>query len=201
MITAEEIALVSDQQFFVAKARISGKIRKILEQLLPGLRQELTGHSLLIPEGCSLDAFQFVKGEHLEECPYQYLDFPRFYSKTEKFAFRSLFWWGHHIVFSLLIEGGYLRRYKENLINRYSELADHQLCLGISPTLWEWKQGAGFTIDLNRTKKSEVAAVLANRPFFKLSHFVPWNHHSVQNDTIVDHGRHTLRTILPVITG
>ena len=176
------------------------KIRQTLEELLPALRQEINGHRILAPASFSLDVFQFVKGEHLEHCPYQYLDFPKFYTKDEKLAFRSLFWWGHHIVFSLIIEGGHLRRYKENLINRYGELADRQLCLGISPTLWEWKQGAGFTIDLTRTTKSEVAAVLAHRPFFKISLFVPWNHAIVRHNTLVEHGRQTLHTMLPIIT-
>lgn len=200
MITAEEIAIVSDHKFFLAKARISAKIRKTLDQLLPALQLELQNQPLITPDHFSLEAFQFVKGEHLEECPYQYLDFPRFYTKSEKLAFRSLFWWGHHIVFSLLIEGGHLRKYKENLINRYADMADRHISLGISPTLWEWKQGAGYTLDLTRTKKSEVAAVLAHRPFFKLSIFLPWNHQSVRNDTIVDHGRQALHAMLPVIT-
>ena len=200
MITSEDIAIVSDHKFFMAKARISGKIRNTLDQLLPALREELGNRPLIAPDLFSLEPFQFVKGEHLEKCPYQYLDFPRFYTKSEKLAFRSLFWWGHHIVFSLLVEGGHLRRYKENLINRYGDLADRHICLGISPSLWEWKQGAGYTIELTRTKKSEVAAVLANRPFFKLSIFVQWNHQSVINNTIVDQGRQALRAMLPVIT-
>ncbi len=200
MITAEDIALVSDHNFFLAKARISVKIRGILDQLLPALQDQLGKQPLVTPEDFSLEAFQFVKGEHLEECPYQYLDFPRFYTRSEKLAFRSLFWWGHHIVFSLLIEGGHLRQYKENLINRYGVIADRQICLGISPSLWEWKQGAGYTIELTRTKKSEVAAVLANRPFFKLSIFVQWNHQSVINNTIVEQGCQALRVMLPVIT-
>ena len=200
MITAEELAIVSDRTFFMAKARISAKIRRTLDRLLPALQHELGNQPLVTPEHFSIEAFQIVKGEHLEECPYQYLDFPRFYTKSDKFAFRSLFWWGHHIVFSLLIEGGHLRTYKENLINRYTEMADRQICLGIAPTLWEWNQGAGYTLDLTRAKRSEVAAVLAHRPFFKLSIFVPWDHPSVLNDTIVDHGRQSLRAMLPVIT-
>ncbi len=200
MITAEEIALVSNHTFFMAKANISAKIRDTLDELLPVLQHELQDQPLITPDLFSLETSQFVKGEHLEKCPYQYLDFPRFYTKNEKLAFRSLFWWGHHIVFSLLIEGGHLRLYKENLINRYAEIADRHICLGLSPSLWEWKQGAGYTLELTRTKKSEVAAVLAHRPFFKLSVFVPWNHHSVINNTIVDHGREALHAMLPVIT-
>lgn len=199
MINAEEIALVSDCTFFMAKAKISAKIRRALDELLPALQEELRDQPLITPEHFSIDTFQFVKGEHLEECPYQYLDFPRFYTKSKKLAFRSLFWWGHHIVFSLLIDGGHLRQYKENLINRYADLANKNICLSLSPSLWEWKQGAGYTLELTRTKKSEVAAVLAHRPFFKLCIFVPWDHHSVINNTIVEQGRQALRAMLPVI--
>ena len=87
------------------------------------------------------EASQFVKGEHLEDFPYQYLDYPRFFTKDVKFAFRSLVWWGHHMAFALILEGGHLRRYKENLINRFRSVADREIHLCLSPSLWEWKTG------------------------------------------------------------
>ena len=198
--TPQEIDRLTDTNFFVDKATISMKIRQHLEQLHETYQRELTQHHLIVPDQFPPDAFQLVKGEHLENFPYQYLDYPRFYTREIKFAFRTLFWWGHHIIFALILEGGHIRRYKENLINRFSEIADREVCLCLDKSLWEWKKGPGYTLELTRERKPEVAAVLANRPFFKLALFIPFNDPVFLSGNISQKGQQALRAMLPVIT-
>ena len=125
--TSKEISLLSDTEFFAAKAHVSPKIRDLLERIHESFQRELKAHHLLVPDAFDPEARQFVKGEHLEDFPYQYLDYPRFFTRDVKFSFRSLVWWGHHMVFALILEGGHLRRYKENLINRFSSIADRDI--------------------------------------------------------------------------
>ncbi len=199
-LTSKEISLLSDTEFFAAKARLSPKIRHLLEQIHESFQRELPAHRLLVPDGFDPDASQFVKGEHLEDFPYQYLDYPRFYTRDVKFSFRSLVWWGHHMVFALILEGGHLRRYKENLINRFPSVADRDLHLCLSPSLWEWNQGSGYTLALTRERSSEVAAVLAHRPFFKLARFVPFSDPAVRSGETHRLAHQALRAVLPVIT-
>ncbi len=194
-----EIARLADTEFFRTKVLISEKVRRTLEQLHRVFQAELANQDLLAPEGFNPEAVQFVKGEHLEDFPYQYLDFPRFYTREEKFSFRSLFWWGHHVAFSLILEGSLIRQYKQNLINRYSLLSDKQICLCLSPSLWEWKAGAGYTLELTHNRKSEVAAVLANRSFFKLARFIPMTDPLVQTGEIVSEGQSVFRAMLSII--
>jgi hypothetical protein len=198
--TPQEIARLTDTEFFLEKASISHKIRHQLEQLHQLYQLELTNHQLIVPDQFCPDSFQLVKGEHLESFPYQYLDYPRFYTREVKFAFRTLFWWGHHIIFSLILEGGSLRRYKENLINRFSTIADRDVCLCLDHSLWEWKQGPGYTLELTKERKPEVAAVLANRSFFKLAIFIPFNDPIVTSGNLDHKGQQALRAMLPIIT-
>ncbi len=198
--TAKELTLLSDTEFFATKAHVSPKIRHLLEQIHESFQRELKTHRLLVPDGFDTEASQFVKGEHLEAFPYQYLDYPRFFTRNVKFSFRSLVWWGHHMVFALILEGGHLRRYKENLINRFPSVADRNIRLCLSHSLWEWKQGSGYTLDLTEKRSSEVAAVLANRPFFKLARFVPFSDPAVQNGEAHHLAHEALRAVLPVIT-
>ena len=199
-LTSQEISLLSDTDFFSAKALISPKIRHLLERIHESFQHELKAHQLLTPEDFDPDVCQFVKGEHLEHFPYQYLDYPRFFTKDVKFSFRSLVWWGHHMVFALILEGGHLQRYKENLINRFPSVADRDICLCLSPSLWEWKQGPGYTLELTRGRYSEAAAVLSNRSFFKLARFVPFTDRAVQSSTVHRLAHQALRAMLPVIT-
>ena len=200
LFTEEECRLIGDEQFFLQKAQIMKKIRALLDGLYTELRADVTGGHLLAPPSFDLTKCQFVKGEHLEDYPYQYLDFPKHFEGDEKFTFRSLFWWGHHFVFAMIMEGAALLQYKQNLINRYHEVAGRDLHLSLSHSPWEWKQGEGYTVPVTHDRKSEVAAVLAGRRFFKLSRFVRHDDPLVIGGRLIEVGRETFRTILPVIT-
>lgn len=198
--TSEEVGLITDDHFFRVKARIMGKMRRLLEQLHAAYQEELSDVKLLAPDDFDLTRCQFVKGEHLEDFPYQYLDFPKHWSRDEKFSFRTLFWWGHHVVFALFLEGPHLLQYKRNLVNRFQDVADRRISLCLSPSPWEWKRGEGLTLELTRDRKSEVGAILDRRPFFKLARFVPLDDPAVKDGELVACGREALRTLLPVIT-
>lgn len=137
LFTEEEAALIADARFFLAKARIMRKVRGLLEALLAELRGEVTKAKLLTPAGFEPDKSQFVKGEHPEDCPYQYLDYPKHFSGDEKFTFRSLFWWEHHVLFAMILEGPLLRRYKKNMVDRFHTFAERDLTLSLAPTPWE----------------------------------------------------------------
>ena len=200
LFTEEECRLIGDEQFFLQKAQIMKKIRALLDGLYTELRADVTGAHLLAPPSFDLTKCQFVKGEHLEDYPYQYLDFPKHFEGDEKFTFRSLFWWGHHFVFAMIMEGAALLQYKQNLINRYHEVAGRDLHLSLSHSPWEWKQGEGYTVPVTHDRKSEVAAVLAGRRFFKLSRFVRHDDPLVIGGRLIEVGRDTFRAILPVIT-
>ncbi len=197
--TAEELAVLADQDFFRKKATITVKIKHVLEHLHLRLEAEIATQPLLAPVGFDPQARQFVKGEHLEDFPYQYVDFPRFYTREEKFAFRSLVWWGHHIIFSLIVEGPLVKQYRRNLFNRFSEVADRDLCLCLSSSLWEWKAGPGFTLAITQRRRSEIAAVLDHRTFFKIARFIPIDDPAVEMGKVVDEGLKAFQAILPVI--
>ena len=200
LFTEEEIRLIADLDFFRAKARIMKKVRGMLDELHAGLQAELAGVDLLAPASFDRKKVQFVKREHLEEAPYQYLDFPKHFDGDDKFTFRSLFWWGHHMVFALILEGEGLLRYKQNLINRYHLVAGRDLCLSLSHTPWEWKYGEGYTLALTHDRKSQASAVLSGRRFFKLARFVPPEDRSMAEGRLADVGLEALRAMLPVIT-
>lgn len=200
LFTPDELRLIGDAKFFRAKAHIMKKVKAQLEALYVGLQDDLAGVELLAPEGFNRRSHQFVKGEHLEDFPYQYLDFPKHFDGETKFSFRSLFWWGHHYVFALILEGGALIRYKHNLMNRYEKVADKGICLCLGGSPWEWKRGEGYTMELTWERKVDVTALLSNRSFVKLARFIPSDDPSLGAGRVPEVGRATLRDLLPVIT-
>lgn len=200
LFTPDELRLLGDRTFFRAKAQTMKKMRAVLDGVYAGLQDELRGVEFLSPHGFNPAAHQFVKGEHLEDCPYQYLDYFKHFDGEVKFTFRALLWWGHHIVFALILEGGHLAQYKKNLMNRYGTVADQGLSLCLGSTPWEWKRGAGYTMDLTWERKNELQALLDRRTFVKLARFVSFDDPIVQQGRAPDIAVTTLRLLLPVIT-
>ncbi|MFI5223856.1 MAG: hypothetical protein ACHQX3_06370, partial [Nitrospirales bacterium] len=165
---------MADQHFFRAKAQIMAKVRHLLEATHAALKEEVASASLVTPPDFDPTNRQFVKGESLELFPYQYLDFPKHFHDSNAFSFRTLFWWGHHVVCALLLEGEGIKQHKVRIVNRFHQLAGQGLELSLAPTLWEWKRGEGYTLPITHDRKAQIAAVLAERTFLKIVRFLPF---------------------------
>lgn len=198
--TAEETELLTDAQFFRKKAAISAKIRSMLEATRGALQQELAGLSLVVPPNFDPTIHQLVKGEHLEEFPYQYLDCPKHFCGTNKFTFRTLVWWGHHVACALLLEGAEIGRYKRQLLGRFHQLAGRGLELSLAPSLWEWKRGEGYTLPITHDRKAQIAAVLAERSFLKVICCVSFDDPRVREGQLAQVACETFRSIHPLVT-
>jgi hypothetical protein len=198
--TPDELALIRDTRFFPTKAIITDKLKRTLRQLHEALKEEIAGTRFLTPEGVDFEVGQFVRGEHLLDFPYQYLDFPKLYTNAEKFAFRSLFWWGHHFIFAWILEGKYLSRYKENLLSAYDQLADQGLYVLMTETPWEWRKDPLYLLEIRKDNKENVAAALASRPFLKIHRFIEFDGVELEKGRIVERGRQTFRLMRAIVT-
>jgi len=198
--TPDEISLLADAQFFRRKAAIMTKLRGMLEATHGALKSELAGLLLVTPPGFNPKIHQLVKGEHLEDFPYQYLDCPKHFDGANKFTYRTLFWWGHHVVCALLLEGAGIKQYKKHIVDRFHRLAGQDLELSLAPTLWEWKRGEGYTLPITHDRKARIAAVLAERSFVKIIRCVPLTDPRIQAGLLPDISCETFRAMRPIIT-
>jgi hypothetical protein len=198
--TDEEAALMADQHFFLAKVQIMVKVRRLLAATHASLKEEVGPASLVTPPDFDPTNYHFVKGENLEFFPYQYLDFPKHFHDSNAFAFRTLFWWGHHLVCALMLEGEGIKQHKARIVDRFHQLAGQGLELSLAPTLWEWKRGEGYTLPITHDRKAQIAAVVAERSFLKIVRFLPFTDPRIQSGQMPEFSRETFRAILPIVT-
>lgn len=199
-LTDEETALLADAEFFRKKTAITAKIRQALEATHRALQTELGAATLVMPSGCNLAVHQLVKGEHLEDFPYQYLDYPKHFQGGNTFTFRTLVWWGHHVVCAWLLEGPDIRQYKRQLLGRFHQVAGQGLELSLAPSLWEWKRGEGYTLPITHDRKAQIAAVLAERSSVKVVRCWPFAEPRVQSGQLPQVVCDTFRAMLPMVT-
>ena len=200
LLTSDELRLVGDRDLFCSKERTILKVQALLAALQVGLQEDLARTTLLLPPGFDPAKSQSVKGERLEQCPYQYLDYPKHFHGDDKFTFRSLCWWGHHLVFAMIVEGGQVKQCKKNFFDRFHQLAGQGLELSLAPTLWEWKRGEGYTLPITHDRKAQLAAVLSGRAWFKIARFVPLDSPALRESRLPEIGRETFRSLLPLLS-
>jgi len=200
LLTSDELRLVGDRDLFRSKERTILKVQALLAALQIGLQEDLARTTLLLPPGFDPAKSQSVKGERLEQCPYQYLDYPKHFHGDDKFTFRSLCWWGHHLVFAVIVEGGQVKQCKKNFFDRFHQLAGQGLELSLAPTLWEWKRGEGYTLPITHDRKAQLAAVLSGRAWFKIARFVPLDSPALREGRLPEIGRETFRSLLPLLS-
>ncbi|NOT21382.1 MAG: hypothetical protein HOP22_01460 [Nitrospiraceae bacterium] len=198
--TNEEAALMADQHFFRAKAKIMVKMRHVLGATHAALQEETGSASLLTPQNFDPASCHFVKGEHLESFPYQYLDFPKHFHDSNAFTFRTLFWWGHHVVCALMLEGEGIKQHKMRILDRFHQLAGQGLELSLAPSLWEWKRGEGYTLPMTHDRKAQIAAVLTERSFLKIVRFLPFTDPRILSGHVPEFSRETFHALLPIMT-
>lgn len=198
--TADERALIKDTSFFRAKAVIGKKVKGTLLALHDALKEEIVLSSLLAPEGVDLQIGQFVKGEHLEEFPYQYLDLPKFFTHTEKFTFRSLFWWGHYFVFAFILEGPYLEQYKKNLLASYEKISGQGLSVSLASTPWEWRNHPELLLEIRSDNEKVVADALVTRPWLKIQRIIEFDDPRFEEGRMIEAGRETFRLMRGIVS-
>jgi hypothetical protein len=198
--TDDETTLLADAQLFLKKAAITAKIRRMLEGTHRALQADLDAVTLVTPPGFDSKIHQLVRGEHLEDFPYQYLDYPKHFQGGNTFTFRTLVWWGHYVVCAMLLEGDGLRHYKQQLLGRFHQVAGRGLELSLAPELWEWKRGEGYTFPITHDRKAQIAAVVAERSRIKVLRCVSFEDVSVRDGQLAHVACETFRAMLPIVT-
>ena len=127
--STSEIELLSNKNILLGKNQILKKITAELQ-----LFGQKTEHQLR--SSYIVDKAKVSKGENLEGYPFRVLDYPRIFSKRDVFAFRTLFWWGNFISFTLHLKGTYL---VENLDQLKKLLIAYDFQLYVSSAGNEWE--------------------------------------------------------------
>ncbi len=160
---ADEIALLSNPYFFEQKTRATEKLKYVMEQIRKTLLEEIRPQELLAPSTTDFLKGQIAKGENYEGYPYVMLDFPKQFSKESIFTFRTLFWYGHSLIFSMIVAGEHLEHYRTNFERHYDSLYNAALYFGIDD-VWDWREPAALLL----TKENKVDLLRRDQPFIKL---------------------------------
>ncbi len=183
-----EMQMINTVEVFLHKPAIMKKTEQLLNDLNQALISELATDCRKFPEGIDMIKGQVVRGENHKGFPFISLDMPQFFTKQEMFTFRTLFWWGHCLVFSLIVKGDKLSQYLDTLLQYQHEPTWQQTHIAITPTPWEWDLSTENYIALPTHDANHLHKQIKQIQYIKLCRFYPANSPEFFNMNWTTHG-------------
>jgi len=166
-----EIKLLNTVDIFLHKPAIMKKVEGNLTALKQEIIKTLSQSPHPCPPNSDITKGQIVRGENHKGFPFMSLDMPQMFSKSEMFTYRTLFWWGHDLIFSLILKQQNQTKLIEKLVGlkNHPEWKDIQLAL--APTPWEWGKDKNNFITLSESSAMEIKSSINSIQYIKLCRF------------------------------
>lgn len=173
--SSHEIELLNHVEVFLQKPGIMKKAERYLNTLGDAMIRELAHSKISFPPDTKREKVQLTRGENHRGFPYLSLDIPQMFTKTEMFTYRTLFWWGHYLGFSLILKGKDLPRYTDNLLKEQNNSQFKDVYLAATPTPWEWSLTDHNFKKICETSGEELQKTIKTIEHIKLVRFYPVN--------------------------
>ncbi len=169
--TAHDLEMIGHREVFLHKPAILKNAEARLRELESAIAKELAQTAPALPPESKVEKGQLARGENHKGFPFLSLDIPQFFSKTEMFTFRTLFWWGHYLGFSLILKGAALNGWQDNLLAQRQEPRWQDVHLSTAATPFEWD--AKFLQPAATMPEAELRATVAEIDYMKLIRLFP----------------------------
>lgn len=171
LFSLQELDIADDPYILLIKNRIMEKVNGLMGELEQAIHELLHSEEHHLPPEINLKHGKISKGENYKYLPYVMLDYPAFFTKKDIFAFRTMFYWGHFLSFTLHLQGKYCNLYSEKLLSCFS--SNPNLYFNINTTPWEYTYEAKNYVLITQLADSEMMAHLQENNFIKLSIQIP----------------------------
>lgn len=170
-LSEDELQLVSNANFILTKNRIIQKVYGLFGALASDYRNRPFNN---VPSQVTGIAPKISRGEQYGGLPYVMLDYPRYFTKEDIFAIRTMFWWGNHFSITLHLKGSFKSQLEDKIIegDRFPDREKWHVQLSGD----EWQHHP--TADSHRLlasfrSKEEAKADIKKSGFLKISYYIP----------------------------
>ena len=191
--------LINVTEIFKHKPAILKKVESYLEELRSALADELKSHSRPYPPGTDLVKGQIARGENHKGFPFLSLDIPQKFSKTEFFTYRTLFWWGHYLGFSLVLKGPDLNTYANRLKEHSKDNACAHIYLSQHESPWEWEFSETHFLKVSELSANKIQETADRLQYFKLMRFYPLTDKSFADLNWTQAGLQSFRELVDLV--
>jgi hypothetical protein len=178
---SEELNLLTDRKFLLAKRRIQEKITELLENLQADLANRCM-EKLLVDLSTVINPPKISKGENYKGLPYHVLDYPAIFQNEDILAFRTMFYWGNFFSATIHLQGKFLDQNRQVLQDNLSKLTETNCYICVNDNPWEYT----YTKDNYELLSLEHFGKIRKDSFIKLSKKMALEDYINLNNTVSD---------------
>ena len=158
----------------LTKASALKKVNLLLGNTLDRLKEKVQTSNFEFHQDIRSQSGKISQGENYNMLPYQVLDYPAHFEKTDIFALRTMFWWGHFFSVTLHLQGESLVKYRSSLLTNFDQLLKEELYIAVGNTPWQYHYEPDNYLPL----EPEHISIIEQGEFVKLSKKIPVNEFS-----------------------
>ena len=193
--------LINITEIFKHKPAILKKAEGYLEELRLALAAELKSQPKPFPPDTDLVKGQIARGENHKGFPFLSLDIPQKFTKTEFFTYRTLFWWGHYLGFSLILKGPNLDTYSNRLKKCRQDTAASNAYISQHNNPWEWEFNEKQFRKVSELSENEIQAMVEQLQYIKLIKLFPLSEKSFPELNWTESGVQSFRDLIYLVLG
>ena len=166
--TTKELKYLQNTDFLKTKRLIITRFIGLFEDIQTDILRLIDDGSFQLPDGLITKSGKITKGENYKDLPFVVLDCPRFFSKNDIFAYRSIFWWGNYLSNHFLLKGYYLDRYRAQFSASWSFLKEEGVYLDVSDDPWNHDLSTHDYVHTSQLSRERFDKILQRPDFLKL---------------------------------
>ncbi|GAA5027966.1 hypothetical protein GCM10011506_15580 [Marivirga lumbricoides] len=171
LFSLQELDIAENPYILLIKNRIMEKVNGLMGELEHAIHHELNLNNHSLPKEINLNNGKISRGENYKYLPYVILDFPAFFTRYHIFAFRTMFYWGHFISFTIHLQGKYCDLFGDKLIKQFAQ--DPDTYFNINSTPWEYTYDDKNYKPITALSLQEINSQIEENSFIKLSKQLP----------------------------
>ena len=201
-LSPAERELARNAEWILTKNGILEKIKQEMGELVY-VQQELLEENLqdCFPEEVQQSGYKISQGEQYLGLPWVVLDHPRYFSKEDIMAVRTLFWWGKYYSVTLHLGGRYKEQFAAAIGSKYQRLqqaarqaeaglGNRDFYISVNDNPWEHHLEAGNYRRVSECSAAEWETLIREKSFIKLAKKIPlaqWDKPYPINDVLAWH--------------
>ncbi len=172
-LSEQEMQMVMNAELILTKNRIIEKAGLLLSGLQHSFHEIIINKETGLPDEVLKTSAKISRGENYEGLPYLILDYPRYFTKPDIFAIRTMFWWGHFFSITLHLAGNYKNSFLPKIENAYSLLKDAEFQVSAGEDEWVHHFENNNYLPLKSVSVTDFYLIMQEGSFFKMAKKYP----------------------------
>jgi hypothetical protein len=193
--STEELNAIKNTEFFQRKKNITHAVYEYYGSLIDEFKNELTRHSIILPQEINIQNRKISRGENYEGLPYIVLDFPAFFSAKNIFAMRNFFWWGNGFSMHFIISNSFYKKYYKKIEEAKANLEANKFSICVGETPWDHHfRNENYRL-ISSLKEKDFSRVIKEKKFIKIG-----ADYSFDTKSLLQHQKKNFSALMQIIS-